>query len=83
VTTVDELRQERVGTIRGTTLAQAVADAKVPPRNMDDSIAPTAFGDALRSGRVTAIVDGVEDALLPPPGTGSSSSTSEGVPPRC
>jgi ABC-type amino acid transport substrate-binding protein len=64
VTTLDELRQERVGTIRGTTLAQAVADARVPPRNVDDSIAPTAFGDVLRSGKVTAIVDGVEDALL-------------------
>ena len=64
VSTLEELRQERVGTIRGTTLAQVVAEAKVPPKNVDDSVAPTAFGEVLKSGRVTALVDGVEDALL-------------------
>jgi len=64
VSTIEELRQERVGTIRGTSLAQVVADAKVPPKNVDDGITPTAFGEVLKSGRVTALVDGVEDALL-------------------
>jgi membrane-bound lytic murein transglycosylase F len=64
VSTLEELRQERVGTIKGTSLAQAVADAKVPPKNVDESIAPSAFGEALKSGKVTALVDGVEDALL-------------------
>jgi ABC-type amino acid transport substrate-binding protein len=64
VATLEELRQERVGTIKGTSLAQAVADAKVPPKNIDDSVAPSAFGEALKSGKVTALVDGVEDALL-------------------
>jgi len=64
VSTLDELRQERVGTIRGTSLAQAVADAKVPPKNVDDSVIATAFAEVLRSGKVTALVDGVEDALL-------------------
>lgn len=64
VSTVEELRQERVGTIRGTTLAQVVADARVPPKNVDDGIVPTAFGEVLKSGRVTALVDGIEDALL-------------------
>jgi polar amino acid transport system substrate-binding protein len=64
VTTLDELRQERVGTIKGTSLAQTVADAKVPPKNVDDGVDPAAFGEAIKSGRVTALVDGVEDALL-------------------
>jgi ABC-type amino acid transport substrate-binding protein len=64
VTTLDELRQQRVGTIKGTSLAQVVTDAKVPPKNVDDAVDPAAFGEALKSGRVTALVDGVEDALL-------------------
>jgi ABC-type amino acid transport substrate-binding protein len=31
---------------------------------VDDSVAPTSFGEVLKTGRVTALVDGVEDALL-------------------
>jgi ABC-type amino acid transport substrate-binding protein len=64
VATIEELRLERVGTIRGTSLAQIVAEARVPPKNVDDEINPLAFLEALRSGRVTAMVDGLEDALL-------------------
>ena len=64
VLTLDELRALKVGTIRGTTLAERVAEAKVPRVKIDDTLPATGFAEALRSGRVGAVVDGVEDALL-------------------
>jgi ABC-type amino acid transport substrate-binding protein len=63
VNTVDELRLERVGTVRGTSMADAVAAAQVPPSNVDDGIPTGTLPAALRSGRVTAIVLGVENAI--------------------
>ena len=64
ILTHEELRRAKVGTIKGTSLADRVAEAKVPPSNIVDDLPATGFADALRSGRVTAVVDGVEDALL-------------------
>jgi ABC-type amino acid transport substrate-binding protein len=64
ILTLDELRQVKVGTIKGTSLADRVAEAKVPPTNVVDDLPATGFAEALRSGRVAAVVDGVEDALL-------------------
>jgi len=64
VKTLEELREERVGTIKGTTFAEVVAAAQVPPRNVDDSLPADGIPAALRSGKVTACVDGIEDALL-------------------
>ncbi len=63
VTTLQELRQERVGTVRGTSMAEAVAAAQVPPSNVDDSIATGQLPAALKAGKVTAIVLGVENAI--------------------
>ena len=63
VATVPELRQERVGTVKGTSMAEAVASAQVPAANVDDSIATGTLPAALRSGKVTAIVLGVENAI--------------------
>ncbi len=64
VRTIDELRSERVGTIRGSALAELVASLGVPPRNVDDGVPPGGLVAALRSGRVTAAIDGVEVALV-------------------
>jgi ABC-type amino acid transport substrate-binding protein len=63
VESVAELRRERVGTVRGTSLANAVAAAGVPPANVDDTVPSGGLPQALRSGQVTAIVLGIENAI--------------------
>lgn len=63
VRTVEELRGERVGTTKGTNMAEAVAIAGVPPSNVDDAIPTGGFHEALKSGRVTAAVWGIESAI--------------------
>ena len=64
ITTLEALRAERVGTIKGTSLAGALRDARVPAANVDDTFASGKLEEALQSGRVTAIVLGVEDAIV-------------------
>jgi membrane-bound lytic murein transglycosylase F len=64
VRSIDELREEKLGTIRGSSMAEAIAALGLPPRNLDDSFPSGGLPEGLRSGRVTAIVSGVEDALL-------------------
>jgi len=64
ITTLEQLRTVKVGTIRGTGLADRVAEVKIPKANVDDQVPSTGFGEALKTGRVTALIDGVEDALL-------------------
>jgi polar amino acid transport system substrate-binding protein len=63
VKTVEELRAEKVGTIKGTSMAEAIAAAAVPPARVDDGIPPGGFAEALKSGRITAAVWGVESAI--------------------
>lgn len=58
-----ELRALRVGTIRGSSMAEAVARAGVPPANVDDGIRPGGLPAALAAGRVQAVVLGVESAI--------------------
>ncbi len=62
VDTVEGLKQERVGTIRGSSMAEAVK-AVVPPANVDDSIPPGGLPAALLAGKVSAVVLGVESAI--------------------
>lgn len=67
VRTLQQLRAERrVGTVKGTSWAEAVAAAGVPRPSVDDEIAlsPAAIAEALRSSRVTAAVVGVVFAAL-------------------
>ena len=64
VTTLGQLRTVKIGTIRGTNLAVQLADAQVPQANIDYGIPVNDWGQVLRSGRVTALLDGIEDALL-------------------
>lgn len=63
VKTVEELRAEKVGTIRGTMFVDAIVAAGVPASNLDDSLATGTVPEALRSGRITAGVDGLEAGL--------------------
>jgi ABC-type amino acid transport substrate-binding protein len=64
VGSLEELRAERVGTVRGSSLAEAVAAAGVPKANVDDTIQPGHLADALQDAQVTAVIQGVEDAIL-------------------
>jgi membrane-bound lytic murein transglycosylase F len=63
VTTVEQLKKEKVGTIKGTSMAEAIAAAGVPEANVDDGIPAGGFAEALRAGRITAAVWGVESAI--------------------
>jgi ABC-type amino acid transport substrate-binding protein len=63
VSTLEQLRFERVGTVKGTSLAEAIAAAAVPAANVDDGVPTGKLPDALRSGRVTAVVLGVDSAI--------------------
>jgi ABC-type amino acid transport substrate-binding protein len=64
VTTLDQFREEKVGTVRGTSMAEAVAAAGVPRANVDDAIVSGQLPAALRSGRATAVVLGIESAIV-------------------
>lgn len=63
VKTLAELRAEKVGVMKGTSMAEAVAAAGVPESNLDDGIAAWSYVDALRDGRVTAVAWSVERAF--------------------
>jgi ABC-type amino acid transport substrate-binding protein len=64
VLSVDELRRERVGTVAGTSMADAIAAAGVPAASVDASYTTETVVDALRSGKVSAVVLGIERAML-------------------
>jgi membrane-bound lytic murein transglycosylase F len=63
VTSLEELRAEKVGTIRGTSMAEAVAAAGVPASHLVDTITTGKLPEALRTGQATAVVLGVENAI--------------------
>lgn len=63
VRTLEQLRRERVGTIKGTSMAEAVAAARVPASNIDSTIPPGGLPGALQKGKVTAVVLGIESAI--------------------
>jgi len=63
VTTLEELREEKVGTVQGTSMAEVVAAAGVPPAHVNDTIVTGTLPDALRDGRVSAVVLGIENAI--------------------
>jgi ABC-type amino acid transport substrate-binding protein len=63
VTSLDELRALRVGTIRGSSMAEAVARAGVSPANVDDGVKPGGLPEALAAGRVKAVLLGIESAI--------------------
>jgi polar amino acid transport system substrate-binding protein len=63
VHTLEQLRAERVGTVKGTSLAEAVAAAHVPSANVVDSISSGGLAQALRDGQVSAVILGSENAV--------------------
>jgi membrane-bound lytic murein transglycosylase F len=63
VSTLAQLRSEKVGTTRGSSLIEGLDAAGVPLANRDDKIPTGAYVEALRSGRVSAVVWGLECAI--------------------
>jgi ABC-type amino acid transport substrate-binding protein len=63
VKTLEGLRALRVGTIQGSSMAEAISRAGVPAANVDDGTKPGGLPAALASGRVKAVVLGVESAI--------------------
>jgi arginine/lysine/histidine transporter system substrate-binding protein len=61
---LEELRQERVGTVAGSSMAEAIAAAGVPGAQVDSSYTSVTLADALRSGKARAVVLGIERAIL-------------------
>jgi peptidoglycan lytic transglycosylase F len=59
---VGALRGEKVGTVKGTFMVEDLASAGVGA--VDDSIPAGGLAQALRSGRITVAVDGLEAALV-------------------
>lgn len=64
IRSLEELRAERVAVIPGTTWAEAVAEAGVPKDQVKGFKDVDACLEALRSGRVSAVVMDVADFLL-------------------
>jgi ABC-type amino acid transport substrate-binding protein len=63
VRTLEELRHERIATSKGTIMVEALQEAGVPASARDDSFPPGGYVEALKSGRATATVWGVESAI--------------------
>jgi ABC-type amino acid transport substrate-binding protein len=65
VRTLEELRQERVGTVKGTSMAEAALRLGLTRKSVDDTlVGGKAFDNALAEGRVTALLADFEHALL-------------------
>ncbi len=62
VATLEALRNEKVATVRGSSMAEFLR-AAIPAGNVDDSFAPGSIPAALASGKATVAVLGVESAI--------------------
>jgi ABC-type amino acid transport substrate-binding protein len=64
ITAADQLGKERVGTIRGTSLAEAALTAGIPTARLDDTMLSGSLSETLRAGKITAAVWASEGAIL-------------------
>lgn len=64
VTTLADLREEKVGIVKGTSLVDVLAAAGVAPAQIDDGLVAGGTFAALKAGRVTCIVEEVAAAIL-------------------
>lgn len=65
VRTLDQLREEQVGLPIGTSYIDTARAAGVPPKNLKILSSFTSLTELMRSGGITATVQGVEIALAP------------------
>lgn len=63
VQNLEELRREKVGTVRGTSMEELIRESGVPPSNVHE-VPVGSLPEQLRTGRVTATVFGVEGAIV-------------------
>ena len=63
IETMDALKSTRVGTSKGSSMAEELRKAGVPSSRVDDSLPTGSYADALKAGRVKAVVWGVESAV--------------------
>jgi ABC-type amino acid transport substrate-binding protein len=64
IKTIEQLRAARIGTTRGSSMAEALRAAGIPDANLDEAIPTGGYPEALRARRVTAAVWGVESAIV-------------------
>ncbi len=64
VATLEELKAERIGTLRGTFMYDDLVAAGIPAAKIDDSIPTGGIPQALNERRITAGVDGIEAVLI-------------------
>src|SRR5258708_3947677 len=63
VTTLEEFRAERVGTVKGTSMAEAVAAAGIPGGNVDEAIPTGTLPAPLKAGKAHARGLGLQHPL--------------------
>ena len=63
VRTLEELRQERIATSKGTIMVEALEEAGVPASARDETVPTGGYVEALKAGKATAAVWGVESAI--------------------
>lgn len=64
VGTLADLREEKVGIVKGTSLVDVLAAAGIPPAQIDAALTAGGTFTALKTGRVTCIVEEVAAAIL-------------------
>ncbi len=63
IETIEDLKRAKVGTSAGSSMDEVIRKAGVPASRIDDSLPAGSYGEALRSGGVSAVVWGVESAV--------------------
>jgi ABC-type amino acid transport substrate-binding protein len=63
IATLDQLKAERIGTNKGSSMAEAIAAAGIPASSVDDTVPVGAYGEALKSGKISAALWGIESAI--------------------
>jgi membrane-bound lytic murein transglycosylase F len=61
---LDNLRAERIGTLRGSFMYDDLIGAGIPAARIDDSLPTGGIPQALKEGRISAGVDGIEAVLV-------------------
>jgi ABC-type amino acid transport substrate-binding protein len=64
VSSLEDLAGERIGVVKGSSLAEALTQARIPGAAVDDSIPSGGTLAALRSGRISATLDELAGAMI-------------------
>ena len=64
VQSLDELKTMRIGTLKGSFMYDDLLASGIPAQKIDDTIQTGRIPEALKSGKITAGIDGIEAALI-------------------